>query len=95
MITDADVAKFEMVYLETLYPDRHNFAGSMPGSAHFEAYRAALASVWDHRDNELLSEARRALNILRSMEEIIGFMMNMEQGKPSKPQSRRPKPHHD
>jgi hypothetical protein len=45
LVTDEMVAEFELAYLIALYPDRHDFAGSAPGTAHFEAYRAGLAAA--------------------------------------------------
>lgn len=43
--TDEMVAQFEMAYLESIYPDRRDFAASLPGSRHFEGYRAGLRAV--------------------------------------------------
>ena len=44
-VTDEMVQTFELAYLETIYPDRHDFASSGPGNTHFEGYRAGIRAV--------------------------------------------------
>ena len=58
-ISDEMVAAFEIAYLIALYPDRHDFAGSPPGSAHFEAYRQGIRSALEAAANRRADTERK------------------------------------